>query len=96
MGYGADMSDNSVAVEILRQIDAIDPWARARWGAKRMAYSDDSLSIAVSRATIHVRLEPSDTYTVEMYRGGRKVRATDDVYCDALVDAIDGVLGWRK
>lgn len=41
----------------------------------------------------HVKLEPSDTYTVTFSRGSKITSVHDDIYCDQLVDLFERQAG---
>jgi len=88
---------------ILDQINSTDRRAMLAWGAKDLKGSGTSLFFKVngpkfSRGWIEVEYKAGpDTYTVKafkMYKGHRKMhKEIDDVYCDSLVQVIDGIVG---
>lgn len=87
-----------IAQTIISQINALDFWARARWGWKQ------SLALGPDRAGVQfnctrgikiiVVLDPSDTYSIEIGRlKGRfdynKKAELSDIYAEDLVRIID-------
>jgi hypothetical protein len=59
------------ADETLRQINAIDFWARARWGVTRLFNTDAGYTLEMHAARglrIAVTLETTDVYTVNVTR----------------------------
>lgn len=66
-------------------------------GAKDLLSTENSLQFAIrgSRTAnmIRVQLDPSDTYTVEFYKGVRKVKSVSGVYCDSLREVLQAHTG---
>jgi hypothetical protein len=89
-------TEPSVANIILGQINALDFWARARWGVKQLLGTENGLMMNCNRGIkIIVTLDPSDTYTVQVGRL-RKFDFTvkgeaSDVYAEDLVRITDGL-----
>jgi hypothetical protein len=93
----------SVAKIILQQINAIDPRAIWAWGAKDFVATSLGLKFKTSgmvkwKGYVHVKYnEASDLYDIEFYRVRGAKLITDSVlsgvYCDMLVDIIDGQVG---
>jgi hypothetical protein len=90
-------TEPSVAAIILGQINALDFWARARWGWKQsVRMSDTALMLNCNRGVkIIVTLDPSDTYSVQVGRYNSRTLRTvikgeaSDVYAEDLVSIID-------
>lgn len=86
-----------IARTILNQINALDFWARARWGWKQsLALGPDVAGIqfnCTKGIKIRVVLDASDTYSIEIgrLRGAtyRKHAELSDVYAEDLVRIID-------
>ncbi len=88
---------------ILQQINALDFFARARWGVKfpkdhGLLLIDNGLQMNCARnLKIQVILDPSDTYTVKFLRYSPKtfecktLAEMSDVYAESLVQVIDGM-----
>lgn len=103
----AEKSNPEVANTILAQINHFDRWARARWGYNNPSYNSDSLTFKVNGtkvgyAYVKITLDPSDTYTVEVFKF-RKVKfdykrtdfakiegVYDDMLVQVIANAIDG------
>ena len=72
-------------------------------GAKEYVCSEDSLSFRFTARgakginKVNVRLDPSDTYTVQFFRatkaGVKLVTEESDVYCDQLVSVLEQKTG---
>ncbi len=87
-----------IASTIIRQINALDFWARARWGVKEsLALGPDTVGVqfnCTKRIKIRIVLDASDTYSIEI---GRMVGRFDyskkfeisDIYAESLVEVID-------
>ena len=87
-----------IANSIIRQISALDFWARARWGAKEsLALGPETVGVqfnCTKRIKIIITLDPSDTYSIKIGRmKGRFDFATaaelSDIYAEDLVRIID-------
>lgn len=90
----------AIASTITQQINAVDFWARARWGYREPMALDCGLRFratgaAVKRALVYVHLDQAtDSYTVELYRiekqpivPGSKIKFDQSV----LVSRDDGI-----
>ena len=72
-------------------------------GVDRYIFSDDSLSFRFKAKgknginSILVRLDPSDTYTVQFSRstknGVKVISEQSYVYCDQLIDLVESITG---
>jgi hypothetical protein len=88
--------DMEIASEILRQVNALDFWARARWGVKEKIATTRGLRFNCNkRIRISIVLDASDTYSIEIGRlKGKfsyvKHAELSDVYAEDLVRIIDG------
>src|SRR4051812_47451723 len=86
-----------IARTIINQINALDFWARARWGVKQMlALGPDTVGVqfnCTKGIKIRIVLDASDTYSVEIgrLRGASYTKKDEasDVYADSLVRVID-------
>lgn len=98
------MSNTTVAATILRQLGGMQFVAIT--GAKDLLCTDNSLSMRVAGKgeygrvnKVVIRLDPSDTYTVQAYdvvRFHPKLRyETDDIYCDVLAEVFERVTGLK-
>lgn len=88
-----------IAQTIINQINALDFWARARWGWKEsLALGPDTVGVqfnCTKRIKIRIVLDSSDTYSIEIGRlKGRfdyvKHAELSDIYAEDLVRIIDG------
>lgn len=90
-------TDLEVANTILAQINALDFWARARWGVQMTLGGENELRLILARGVkIIITLTPADTYTVAMFKPPcRKTRkaiaAGKDVYTPVLVSEVEHV-----
>lgn len=82
----------SVADMILRQLGGINKIV-AMTGAKDFVQSSNSVRFKIGRNIIVIRLEPSDTHTVEFWQGTRLRKSYDDVYADSLKRLIEKETG---
>jgi hypothetical protein len=95
-----------VADIILGQIRATDRMALFAWGtSKYIAYpSTDTHNGALSfearnnpnfreKVIVKVELAYNDTYTIRLFKYNKEIITKSDVYCDQLVEVIDGILG---
>lgn len=93
-----------IARTIIGQINAIDFWARARWGWKESlalgassGAGSDTVGVQFNcnkKIKIRIVLDASDTYSIEIGRlKGRfyyaKLFETSDIYAESLVHVID-------
>lgn len=86
-----------IARTILNQINALDFWARARWGWKQsLSLGPDTVGIqfnCTKGIKIRIVLDASDTYSIEIgrLRGANysKKASVSDVYASDLVRIID-------
>jgi len=93
----------TVAQTILQQIKAIDPRATWAWGAKEFVNTGSGLKFKTTglvkwKGYVHVKYDVgNDVYDVDFFRiRGAKIivdKAVNGVYCDMLVDVIDGQVG---
>jgi hypothetical protein len=88
-----------IARTIIQQINALDFWARARWGWKEsLALGPDTVGVQFNcnkKIKIRIVLDASDTYSIEIGRlKGRfdyvKHVELSDIYAEDLVRIIDG------
>lgn len=94
------MNTSIIGQTIHDQINALDFWARARWGVKQMLLLEDGLQLNLSRGgrRILMHLAPSDTYTIQLYKFNAKtfdcpmLAEMENVYAESLVEVIESLL----
>jgi hypothetical protein len=92
------MADMQVANTILKQLGGNK--FRIMTGAKLFIGSENSVSFKIGQNCHHINavrvvFDPSDTYTMEFYRGKKLVQTCSDVYCDQLQSIFTEVTGLR-
>lgn len=97
------MTDSTVAETILAQLGGFGRLI-AMTGAKDFLYDANSVQFRIGSGArkrinrIKVTLDPSDTYTIELYAGrGLKIRTVEsfsDVYADSLRATVERATGF--
>lgn len=94
-------ADNRVSKIIMSQINALDKFALASWGAKNYISSPNSLTFDVRgskfRGKVIIKLNRRDLYDIE-FGTIRKMeytvkQTTKGVFVEQLVNSIDNVVG---
>jgi hypothetical protein len=91
-------TEPSVPQIILSQINALDFWARARWGVKQSLADGNTLHMNCTRGNkILITLDASDTYTVKIGKVSRStfefrtIEECSDIYAEDLVRITDSL-----
>ncbi len=91
-----ETSKNAIAETIVRQINASDFFARARWGVRMMLSDGNTLQLEVSKSRkIRITLDANDTYTVEIGKYIKKtftytvLHTVSGVYENQIVSSVD-------
>ena len=90
------MSNLAIANEIRNQLGGM---AFVMMGAKNLVGGNDFLQFKIGSneknvRTIRIRLDPSDTYTVQFFNNrGNVLTECSDVYCDSLHNIIEEKTG---
>jgi hypothetical protein len=94
-------ADNRVSKIIMSQINALDKWALASYGAKNYVSSKNSLTFDVRgskfRGRVTIKLNRRDLYDIE-YGTIRKmeytIKHTDkNIFVEQLVNTLDNIIG---
>lgn len=93
------MNTEQLASTIKQQIQACDPWALFAYASERFSIVPESsenwggLTWKVSPRRpvdrVSVMLDYNDTYRVQFFENGTKVKEVAEVYCDQLVTVLD-------
>jgi len=100
------MTNHEIAKTIISQIQYADRSALMAWGAKKFVVQTNGVMFQVNglkfKGHVIVTLTPADTYTVELGKmnlrrnaknpGWNTVAKIEDVYCDNLMEIIDGAI----
>lgn len=95
--------EKELAIIIIDQIRAVDPYALMAWGAQKFSvlpsevqglqYQLGGVSFVVNgfkfKGTVFVRLMACDTYTVELRAKNQADKIYPEIYCDELMHTID-------
>ena len=94
-------ANDRVGKTILNQINALDKWALASWGAKQYVLHKDGIQFDVRgskfRGRVIIKLNSRDLYDID-FGTIRKMdwklkKREKDVYVDQLVNIIDNTVG---
>jgi len=94
-------ANERVSKIIMSQINALDKWALASWGAKNYVSSKNSLTFDVRgskfRGKVIIKLNKRDTYDIE-FGTVRKMEYTvkqtvKGVFVEQLVNTVDQIVG---
>lgn len=97
------MTDSQVAETIRSQINSLNRFAFASWGAKDLVATDNALWFMARGSNgrytkIMITLTPADLYRVQAGKLNRKTfefkytADVDGIYADQLVSVIDGIV----
>ena len=103
MGFKNYITENKEKIGkiILNQINSIDKWALASFGAKNYVYHKDGVQFDVRgslfRGRITIKLNKRDLYDIEagvIRKAEYKIKKTEkNIYVEQLISTLDNIIG---